>query len=154
MEGSLEIITAGGWVELTPLSFDGFQLGLQVGGRYYFLEGRVESRRDAALAAEDTLEGPVPLVGASVALFPGPLEIFASARGFYLSYEDDDTDVLVKYLEAEVGVAFNFGDHLAVGGGYKVFYFLIEEEGELLAEGERTMEVAHHGPVAWVRLRF
>ena len=94
------------------------------------------------------------MVGLRSAIYSGSLEVYGEARGFYLEYKDKDVDITAFYLEAEIGVGFNFGDHLAVGGAYRlVDMFMEEKRGQLLGAATQY-QVLQHGPMLWVRLRL
>jgi len=157
VEAEFELESFGVRVEISPFSFDNFQLGLLVGARYFNGRGLIRSRLGGVtLEREETFEAPVPAVGAALGLYLGPVELKIYALGLDVTIQDYD----IFYLEFEATAGINFGDHFGIVVGYRGLSIDATETQKNPAgpaipeEDKRKLSIAQTGPTLSVRLRF
>jgi hypothetical protein len=155
IHAKLDVLSAGGRLQVNPLAFDWIELGVSLGGRYFRLDGEIEQDFEGTRVREKRrVEFPIPQVGASLTLFLGSwLDIYARARGFEATWRE----FAVKQLEGELGLAFNLGDHVSAGAEYRLFYAEIDDRRSHGATGGKDraeFDATLHGPLAYVRVRF
>lgn len=152
VEAELLMETFGARIELKPVSFDYFEFAILLGARYYDIEGTISSTNPLIpSAASEQIEGPVPLGGGAIRIYPGPfgvhgpVEIFGQFLGFYIKSGEDE----VRYVEAEAGIGFNsLWSHVGVLVSYRYFYAEIQTE-----ENDRW-ELELSGPAAYIRVQL
>lgn len=165
VESEFEIETAALRLKVTPLSFELFEIGAIIGARYYQLFGEIRSRDNSgfgstAPSASESIEGPVPFIGVSAAVFLGFIEVYGYVQGVSVNFDDDsDSEFDVNYFEAEFGVALNIGDHLAIIGGVRVITLEVTEtetddSGPVETQEKNEFEINQAGPFLALRVRF
>lgn len=152
---TLKTITAGGRLQLNPIAFDFMELGLSVGARYMNAEGTISGEEPVTrthISETRRIEAPLPQVGASLTFFVGRmLDIYVRGRGIAFTY----SDYRVRHVEGEAGLAFNFGDHVALGAEFRLFFLEIDDRRpDPTGRDRANLDARLMGPLVYLRLRF
>jgi opacity protein-like surface antigen len=155
VRAALKTITAGGRIQLNPLSIDFVELGVSLGARYVNAEGALSGQDPrTGFRVEETrrVETALPQVGLSLTFFLGrSIDVYARARGFAITYRD----FAITHVEGEAGVAFNIGDHVSIGAEYRIFFAEIDDRRKDVADQDRAnLDSLLQGPAVYLRLRF
>lgn len=156
VRGELEVLSAGGRMQINPIALEFLEIGASFGARYFRADGELSGEAPGGQRVSESrrVEAPIPQVGLSVTIFLGDLlDIYARARGLSVRFQDYD----VRTLEGEIGLALNLGDHFSIGAEYRALYLELDDrrDNDVSDELDRAnIDLALHGPLFYLRLRF
>jgi hypothetical protein len=152
---TMDVVAASGRVQVSPLATGWAELGVSFGVRYVGVETTWSGRDPASGArveASRRVEEPIPQVGVSFTLFVGrAAEVYVRARGFAFTWNDQR----VEQVEGEVGVAWNLGDHFALGAEWQGFWLSLDDRRSDVSGLDRAdVSLFAQGPMLYLRARF
>lgn len=124
----------------------GFEIALQIGGKYISASGELES---STVSAKEVIRGGIPVVGARITVdLASTFRVNLEANG--LGFERDDIEL--RFVDAVLEIAWSPLPLLNIGAGWHTVQLLAQDDSSTRTDVEIDLEIG--GPYLSVGVRF